>query len=78
MLISQKGMTRQADRRAHLDLQINLLAEQEATTALQLLERICRHLGLEVETYKNEEMGLAAKTDVRGVVSELDSKLPDE
>jgi len=47
VLISQNRLTRQADRRAHLDLQINLLAEQEATMTLRLLQRICRHLGLE-------------------------------
>jgi uncharacterized membrane protein len=31
VLISQNRMAHQADRRAHLDLQINLLAEQENT-----------------------------------------------
>src|SRR5207237_2261372 len=40
LLISQNRMTRQADKRAHLDLQINLLAEAETTRNMQLLERI--------------------------------------
>ena len=35
ILICQIQMTRQADRRAHLDIQINLLAEQEATATLR-------------------------------------------
>ncbi len=44
VLISQKRMARQADRRAHLDLQINLLAEQESTAALRLLGHIAERL----------------------------------
>ena len=35
ILISQNQMMRQADRRAHLDLQFNLLAEQEPTATLR-------------------------------------------
>jgi len=46
ILISQKNMTRQADRRAHLNLQIGLLAEQEITLMLHLLQRVARHLGV--------------------------------
>ena len=49
VLISQNRMTMQADRRAHLDLQVNLLAEQEATAMVRMLERITLHLGLPVE-----------------------------
>ena len=45
VLISQNRMTMQADRRAHLDLQVNLLAEQEGTAMLRMLERITVHLG---------------------------------
>src|SRR5258705_198233 len=37
ILIGQNEMERLADRRAHLDLQINLLAEQESTAAIQML-----------------------------------------
>ena len=44
ILISQNRMIRQADRRAHLDLQISLLAEQEAT----LMLRSKRGLAVEV------------------------------
>ena len=40
ILISQNRMIRQADRRAHLDLQINLLAEQEASLILRQVRRI--------------------------------------
>jgi uncharacterized membrane protein len=44
VLMSQNGMARRADRRAQLDLQINLLAEQESTKTVDLLWRIAEHL----------------------------------
>ena len=38
-------MTRQAGKRAHLGLQVNLLAEQERTAMLQLLQALCQKAG---------------------------------
>jgi uncharacterized membrane protein len=75
VLISQNRMTMQADRRAHLDLQVNLLAEQEATAMLRMLERITVHLGLPVE---DDTDILATRTDVEQLVTELDEKLPSQ
>jgi uncharacterized membrane protein len=48
ILISQNYDMRVAERRNQLDLQINLLAEQENTKALQILERIARKVGANV------------------------------
>jgi uncharacterized membrane protein len=48
ILISQNQMSRQADRREHLDLQINLLAEQESTATLRIVNRIAEHLGVDL------------------------------
>ena len=76
VLMSQNRMSHQADKRAHLDLQINLLAEQEATMMLQMLQRICRHLGLETETSDEEVRQLIKETDVHTLVNELEKKLP--
>ena len=45
ILISQNYEMRVSDRRSQLDLQINLLAEQENTKILQLLELIARQVG---------------------------------
>lgn len=45
ILISQNYDMRVSERRNQLDLQINLLAEQENTKALQMLERITKKLG---------------------------------
>jgi uncharacterized membrane protein len=46
IFISQNQMTRQANRREHVDLQVNLLAEQESTATLRIVQRIAEHLGL--------------------------------
>jgi uncharacterized membrane protein len=46
ILISQNYEMRVSERRSQLDLQINLLAEQENTKMLQMLERIARKLDI--------------------------------
>ena len=76
VLISQNTLTRQNERRAHLDLQINLLAEQESTKTVALLERIAAHLRVPVPTDPSERE-LAAPTDIRDVVRLLDRALAD-
>jgi uncharacterized membrane protein len=48
ILISQNYDMRIAERRNQLDLQINLLAEQENTKMLQILERIAKKIGAHV------------------------------
>jgi uncharacterized membrane protein len=74
VLISQNNLTRQSERRAHLDLQINLLAEQESTRTVELLERIARQLHVPVPP--DSESELTVPTDIQEVVSTLDSVLP--
>jgi uncharacterized membrane protein len=49
ILMSQNRAARVSDKRSHLDLQLNLLAEQENTKTLVLLERIGRAVGAEVD-----------------------------
>jgi uncharacterized membrane protein len=48
ILISQNYDMRVSERRNQLDLQINLLAEQENTKMLQMLERIAKKVGAHV------------------------------
>ena len=74
VLISQNNLTRQSERRAHLDLQINLLAEQESTKTVALLERIAVQLGVPMPT-EHSDSELATPTDIREVVRSLDSVL---
>nr|MDP9147860.1 DUF1003 domain-containing protein [Acidobacteriota bacterium] len=75
---SQNRMTRQAERRSHLDLQVGILAEQELTTLLQMQNKICQRLGIDVESAKRELKNFSAATDVHKLASELEDKLPGQ
>ena len=61
VLISQNRMAVAADRRADLDLHINLLAEHELTQLASLVDRIARKLGVENQSPDFQEI----KRDVR-------------
>jgi len=74
VLNTQNRMARLSDRRAQLDLQINLLAEQESTAALRLLQRVAERLGVPLGEPTPAE--LAEKTSVEDLVEKLDEKLP--
>jgi uncharacterized membrane protein len=78
ILISQNRMIRQADRRAHLDLQISLLAEQETTLVLHTLQRIARQLGLPEDRHDAEANKLIEQTDVYAMMRNLEEQLPKE
>ena len=47
IMISENRQETLAERREHLDLQINLLAEQENTKMLELLEKIATKVGVD-------------------------------
>ena len=49
ILMSQNRQGRISDRRNHLDLQINLLAEQENTEQLRLLRLLCEKAGVSLD-----------------------------
>jgi uncharacterized membrane protein len=69
VLISQSRMARQSDRRSHLGLQVSMLSEQELTTILQMLQKLCQHMGVNVESSKQQ---------VQSFTSELEDKLPEK
>jgi uncharacterized membrane protein len=78
VLISQSRMARQAERRSHLDLQVGMLSEQELTTILQMLQKLCQHVGVNVDSSKQEVQSFSNTTDVHKLASELQDKLPEE
>jgi uncharacterized membrane protein len=78
VLISQNRMARLADHRAHLDLQVNLLAEQEITTTLQLVQEIRAHLGIGVTHCELDLHRLLEPTDVQQLSTDLAEQLPKE
>jgi uncharacterized membrane protein len=49
ILISQNHDTQLSERRNHLDLQINMLAEQENTKMLELLQKIAEKVGVDCD-----------------------------
>ena len=73
VLKSQNRMTKEADKRAHIDLQINMLAEQEGTKILNMIQRIAMNLGLEEEIDEAMQQ-LSQETDVNQVAKTLDEK----
>jgi len=75
VLATQNRMTVDADRRAHLDLQVNLLSEQEMTLVLQMLREVCEHLGLHETTRSEKFMELARRTDVTMLAAHVERAL---
>ena len=78
VLISQGRMARQSERRSHLDLQVGMLSEQELTTILQMLQKLCHHMGVNVDSSKQAVKSFSETTDVHKLASELEDKLPDK
>ena len=76
VLSSQNRLATQADKRAHLDLQIDLLAEREMTAVLQIVQDIAAQLGVKhaAGTPRIEE--LSKETDVHELASKLDDEIP--
>lgn len=76
VLASQSRLTRQADKRSHLDLQIDLLAEREMTAVLQLLQDIACHLKVQTSVTPEQMRDLMKKTDLRRLMDRLE-ELPE-
>lgn len=72
VLASQNRLARQADKRAHLDLQIDLLAEREMTAVLQLLRDIATHLKIEGTVTAEQIRDLVKETDVHDLTQKMD------
>ena len=49
LMISQNRQAKLSERRNHLDLQINMLAEQETTEILRLLRLLCERSGVRLD-----------------------------
>jgi len=78
VLIRQNRMSDKADQRSHLDLQINLLAEKEATKVIQLLQRISRQMGIEEKVSDRESQELGKDTEVEDLARDLQRNVGSE
>ena len=75
ILMSQNRSGLQADQRNHLDLQINLLAEEENTKMLQMLQALCEHHKLSIAN-DPEIRAMGKRTEIHEVLTELKDNLP--
>jgi uncharacterized membrane protein len=71
VLLSQNRQAEAAERRAELDLQINLLTEYEVTRVLKLVDAIADHLGL-LEGRDPDVEGLKRDLGPEEVLREMD------
>jgi uncharacterized membrane protein len=73
VLIRQGAIDRQSERRNHLDLQINLLAEEEVTTILNLLRGVAAKLDVDLSDHRQSEEQ-AKQTPVESIAKNLRSR----
>ena len=77
ILSSQNRLQHEADRRAHLNLQINMMAELEGTKVLTMLDKLCRHF--DIESDASELLAeLTADTDPATIGETIKTTMPAE
>jgi uncharacterized membrane protein len=74
VLRAQSRMTMQADKRAELDLQINLLAEQELTAILRVLCAVGEKAGIDVTSCDPRVEQFRSQTNVREIAAKLETE----
>ncbi|PWS37029.1 hypothetical protein DFH01_09125 [Falsiroseomonas bella] len=78
VLMKQNRADARDEERAHLDLQVSLLAEQEVTKVIQMLERVSAALGIEREVMDREARELGETTAVGDLAATLHRQLHPE
>jgi uncharacterized membrane protein len=78
VLIKQNRMSKRADQRDQLNLQIDLLAEKEVTKILQMQRQLCEHFGLMDMAKDPEAKEMSQETVVDTLADELNKRLPEE
>src|SRR6516164_9256533 len=78
LMMSQNRQARMAERRNHLDLQINLLAEQETTEILRLLRKLCEKQGIDVGAEEPAVAALAQQTKPEKVIRQIEKMVEEK
>lgn len=78
VLMKQNRMSKFADRRAHLDLQINMLTERETTKIIRILLEICARMGIQHKVLDDESRQLGRLLTIERLIEALHSKFPDQ
>jgi uncharacterized membrane protein len=73
VLIRQSAIDLQSERRNHLDLQINMLAEDKVTTVLDLLRGVASKLDVNLKDHRQSEEQ-AKETPVESIAKNLRSR----
>jgi uncharacterized membrane protein len=73
VLASQNRLTQESDKRAHLDLQVNLLAEQEMTLVLRMLRDLCLKSRIDVPDALD---ALLEDVNIETVAERVEEELP--
>jgi len=74
LLIKQTRLAKLEGRRAHLELQVNLLTEQKTTKLIMLMEELRRDLPMVRDRHDAEATLLQQPTDAGQVLAELDER----
>lgn len=74
VLIKQDRLAKLEERRAHLDLQVNLLTEQKTTKLIELIEELRRDLPMVKDRHDPEASALQQPTDPHQVLAALDQR----
>ena len=77
VLITQNRQARLAERRAQLDLQVNLLAEQKIAKLIALMEELRRDLPTVRDRHDPEAEAMQEATDPHAILDALEEKLDE-
>jgi uncharacterized membrane protein len=78
ILMRQNRMMRRGERRDHLNLQVDLLAEKEITSVLQMVRAICEQMGLQNIAADKDIRELSQNTSIESLSQSLDDRMPEE
>ena len=76
VLMKQNRISVIVARRDHLDLQVNLRTERQATQIIQMLDRLSAHVGFEHD-HDADGRELGQHVEIGHLVDELHRRLPD-
>ena len=77
ILMRQNRMAKRGERRDHLNLQVDLIAEKEVTKLLQMVQAICEQMGLKHIAEDKEVEEFSQKTSVETLARSLEDTLPE-
>lgn len=77
VLMKQNRMSKLADHRAHLDLQINLMTERETTKIIGMLLEIGERLDIQHKVLDEESRQLSRLLTIETLIETMHSKFPD-